>query len=70
MQCFFRYFKEFGRVIKSTVVFDKSTGTSKGFGFVTFNDAKAWDNVSNQQIHKIEGWRVNVEKSTNVGKNF
>ena len=34
-----KYFSQFGKVIDSTVMLDRETGRSKGFGFVSFEDA-------------------------------
>ena len=31
-----KYFQTFGHVIEAKVIFDKTTGKSKGFGFVSF----------------------------------
>ena len=32
------FFSTFGRVVDATVMVDRETGRSKGFGFVTFED--------------------------------
>lgn len=32
------FFSQFGRVIDSTVMLDRETGRSKGFGFISFED--------------------------------
>jgi RNA-binding protein Musashi len=32
------YFSKFGKVVDATVMVDRETGRSKGFGFVTFED--------------------------------
>lgn len=32
------FFSQFGKVIDSTVMLDRETGRSKGFGFVSFED--------------------------------
>ncbi|XWS50271.1 hypothetical protein CRYUN_Cryun12cG0073900 [Craigia yunnanensis] len=34
-----RYFEQFGEILEAVVINDKSTGRSKGYGFVTFKDA-------------------------------
>ena len=34
------FFSQFGKVINSTVMLDRETGRSKGFGFVSFEDTK------------------------------
>ena len=36
---FLRYFEDFGTVISSKVLFNRQTGKSRGFGFVTFEDS-------------------------------
>lgn len=33
------FFSQFGKVVDSTVMLDRETGRSKGFGFVSFEDA-------------------------------
>ena len=33
------YFSQFGKVVDSTVMLDRETGRSKGFGFVSFENA-------------------------------
>jgi RNA-binding protein Musashi len=33
------FFSQFGNVVDATVMQDRDTGRSKGFGFVTFEDA-------------------------------
>ena len=32
------FFSSFGKVVDATVMLDRETGRSKGFGFVTFED--------------------------------
>jgi len=32
------FFSQFGKVVDATVMVDRETGRSKGFGFVTFED--------------------------------
>ena len=57
------YFKEFGRVINANVIFDKKTGLSKGYGFVTVHSLKAIENIENEQKHVLEGNYLNIQKS-------
>jgi len=32
------FFSQFGKVVDATVMVDRETGRSKGFGFITFED--------------------------------
>ena len=57
------YFKEFGRVINANVIFDKKTGLSKGYGFVTVHSLKSIENIENEQKHVLEGNYLNIQKS-------
>ncbi|XP_030245570.1 SRA stem-loop-interacting RNA-binding protein, mitochondrial, partial [Drosophila navojoa] len=57
------YFKEFGRVLNANVIFDKKTGCSKGYGFVSFNSLQALEKIENEQKHILEGNYLNIQKS-------
>ncbi|XP_073830438.1 SRA stem-loop interacting RNA binding protein 1 [Musca autumnalis] len=57
------YFKEFGRVINANVVFDKKTGLSRGYGFVTLNSLKTVQAIENEQKHSLEGNYLNIQKT-------
>lgn len=59
------YFSKFGSVIDSKVIFDAKTKMSKGFGFVSFKESNAYDDVLNCNEHLLEGRRLKIEKSTN-----
>lgn len=43
------FFREFGHVIAANVVFDKTTGCSRGYGFITFAQGKG-----DQPLQKLE----------------
>ncbi|XP_037807100.1 28 kDa ribonucleoprotein, chloroplastic [Lucilia sericata] len=57
------YFKDFGRVINANVIFDKKTGMSRGYGFVTVNSLKAVEKIENEQKHVLEGNYLNIQKT-------
>lgn len=61
------YFQEFGRVTTATVVFDKKTGCSKGYGFVVFssNKTNVLDDLSKIPKHNIDGYNINIERVHN-----
>ncbi|XP_067635653.1 SRA stem-loop-interacting RNA-binding protein, mitochondrial [Eurosta solidaginis] len=55
------YFSSFGHVANASVVFDKSIGFSKGYGFVTFSGRDGFMGASNKNRHFIEGRVLNVQ---------
>ncbi|KAI8118827.1 31 kDa ribonucleoprotein, chloroplastic [Lucilia cuprina] len=57
------YFKDFGRVINANVIFDKKTGMSRGYGFVTVNSLKAVEKIESEQKHILEGNYLNIQKT-------
>ncbi len=48
------YFSQFGEVIECTVMRDSGSGRSRGFGFLTFKDAKTVNTVMVKE-HFIDG---------------
>lgn len=55
-------FAEFGEVVDAKVITDRETGRSRGFGFVTFSDAKsAEEAVANMDGQDLDGRRINVD---------
>lgn len=58
-----QYFGEFGRIANASVVFNKSTGISKGYGFVTLYGSDCYEKVTNQKIHNIDGWVLLIQTS-------
>lgn len=57
-------FNEFGDIEEATVIADKYSGRSKGFGFVTFvNDADADKAVAAMNEKDIEGRPLKVNEA-------
>lgn len=56
------YFKNFGRVVSANVIFDKQTGCSKGFGFVSYNSLAPLEKIESEQKHMLEGNYLNIQK--------
>jgi RNA recognition motif-containing protein len=56
------YFSNFGVVENVTVKYDKS-GRSKGFGFVLFEDPDTPNKVYSQDVHIIQGKRVDTKSA-------
>lgn len=55
------YFSAFGHVSSASVVFDKTTGMSRGYGFVHFSSKEAPDAVAKQKIHSLEGRVLGIQ---------
>lgn len=58
------YFSAFGHVSTATVVFDKNSGMSRGYGFVQFSSKEAIEVVSKQKFHTLEGRVIGIEQAT------
>jgi len=57
----------FGPVQHAVVVFDKSTGMSKGYGFITFGNREAFNaaTMSGSGSLVLEGNHINIQTTTN-----
>jgi len=55
----------FGPVQHATVVFDKTTGLSKGYGFVSFSTREAFNaaTMSGAGSHVLEGNHINIQSA-------
>lgn len=56
------YFSQFGEVLECTVMRDGASGRSRGFGFLTFKDAKTV-NIVMVKEHYLDGKIVSLSKS-------
>ena len=56
------YFSAFGTIIDAVVMVDRNTGSSRGFGFVTFEAEAAVQAVMGQQ-HQIMGKFVETKRA-------
>eukprot|EP00761_Pharyngomonas_kirbyi_P000273 gb/GECH01000273.1/.p1 GENE.gb/GECH01000273.1/~~gb/GECH01000273.1/.p1 ORF type:complete len:183 (+),score=32.01 gb/GECH01000273.1/:1-549(+) len=54
-----KYFEQFGEVIEAVVIYDKPTGRSKGYGFVTFASADDAQNAISTPKPIIDGRKAN-----------
>lgn len=50
-----KYFTSFGHVATADVLFDHTTGLSKGYGFVQFTTAGGYENVLKNPKHELDG---------------
>lgn len=55
-----QHFSQFGHVVNSNVIFDRSTGISKNFGFVQFGKKTGYDAALNKTTHLLEGHILDV----------
>jgi RNA recognition motif-containing protein len=62
------YFAEFGHINSAMVVFDKNTGMSRGYGFVTFGNQNGVSNAINKQNHVLEGNNLAVSHVNQNGQ--
>lgn len=68
-------FSEFGEVVSATIIKDRDTSQSKGFGFVELSDeADSEGAISRLSGKEVDGRRVRVnyaeEKRGSAGRNF
>jgi RNA recognition motif-containing protein len=57
------YFSFFGKVDKVSILKDKNSGRTRGFGFVCFENEQSIDYVLNYPQHIIQGKRVECKRS-------
>jgi RNA-binding protein Musashi len=62
------YFSQFGEVLECTVMRDGASGRSRGFGFLTFKDARTV-NIVMVKEHYLDGKIVRPDFSTSVNSN-
>lgn len=48
------YFAQFGKVSWAQVIFDRKTGVSKGYGFVSFQKHTSLENLDQTKKHTLE----------------
>ncbi|KAJ0695363.1 putative RNA recognition motif domain, nucleotide-binding alpha-beta plait domain superfamily [Helianthus annuus] len=53
------YFEQFGHILEAVIIMDKITGKSKGYGFVTYDDAESAKRACNDPNPMIDGRRAN-----------
>ncbi len=59
-----RLFSEYGALVSASVIVDRQTGTSKGFGFVEFeDDSCAKKAVSVLNGREVDGRRIRVSEA-------
>ena len=57
-------FSRFGEITEAKVITDRESGRSRGFGFVTFEDADAGTNAINEMNGtSLDGREINVNEA-------
>lgn len=59
-----QHFSQFGYISNAHVVFDKSTGLSRGFGFIQFGNRNSFDAAINKATHILEGNILDVQPTS------
>ena len=54
------HFSQFGHVVSSNVIFDRSTGMSKSFGFIQFGNRNGYEAALNKSSQLLEGHILDV----------
>ena len=61
-------FEQFGEITYAKVIFDRDTGRSRGFGFVSFADPAAADEaVAKMNDAEVDGRRIRVNEAQERG---
>ncbi|KAK9446776.1 uncharacterized protein V1518DRAFT_423033 [Limtongia smithiae] len=65
---FHKFFSQFGKILDASLMMDKETGRSRGFGFITFESDSGVDNTVANSPLTINGKMVEVKKAQPRGK--
>lgn len=57
----YTYFSQFGKISRCNVLFNRTNGMSRGFGFVHFKDQRASEAAVMQSKHHLEGNILTVD---------
>lgn len=58
------YFSKYGHIQSSNVIYDKTTGLSRGYGFVVFSTRDGYSNATNKSYHSLEGRVLDVQPAS------
>ncbi|ETN59130.1 SRA stem-loop-interacting RNA-binding protein, mitochondrial-like [Anopheles aquasalis] len=58
------YFSKYGHVNSTNVIYDKTTGISRGYGFIVFSTREGFTNATNNRLHVLEGRVLDIQPAT------
>lgn len=64
------YFSQYGKVIDATVMVDRDSSRSKGFGFVTFDDQSGAERLFGMPGLEIDGKMVRISSFSPTHRPF
>lgn len=56
-------FKDFGNITDANIVIDRTSGKSRGFGFVTFSSAKEAEHALTMDGQEVDGRKIRVNEA-------
>ncbi len=63
-------FSKFGEIEDVKILFDRDTGKSRGFGFITFNEDESADNaISEMNGSELDGRTIKVDNAIEKKRN-
>lgn len=57
-----QYFSKFGHVSTSSVIFDRQSGISRGYGFIVFSTKDGYLSATNK-LHHLEGRTLTIQNA-------
>ena len=64
------HFEKFGKVADAVIMYDRATGRSRGFGFVTFEEEEGMKAAIEHRPHVLRGKQVEVKMAEPRGKSM
>lgn len=62
------YFSLWGNIVDCVIMRDGKNGPSRGFGFVTFDNAQAVDDCLKVKRHELDNWEIEPKRSVPKGE--
>ncbi|KAG6494305.1 hypothetical protein ZIOFF_049329 [Zingiber officinale] len=66
LDAFVKHFEEYGEIVDSVIMKDRSTNKPRGFGFITYRDASVVDKVI-EESHVFNGKMVEIKRTIPKG---